>query len=164
MALRPVQRIKHVVDQSGVITANTVQEIVVVLAKDSPTIGNISQVETGSKVYGIYLKVVVASNEATVAGAIPNIYMVIQKSPGGNIANVNPVIVGADDDKRFVLHQEMSMIQNQENGNATVLFDGVVVIPRGFNRFGPNDELRLLIVCPQIDISWCMQSHYKEFR
>ncbi len=164
MALRPIQRIKHVTDASATIASGVQFTVNLVAANDAPVIGSTAQVITGSKVYGIYLKVVVASNEAQVTGAIPNVYMMIFKNPGGNLTLPSANAVGASDNKRFSIHQEMSMITNIVSAAPTVLFDGVIKIPKGLSRFGPNDLLTIAILAPAIDISFCSQTHYKEFR
>ncbi len=164
MALRPVQRIKHVVDSNSTLASATDLPIVIAGATDTPTLANTVGVITGAKVYGVYLKILMASNEATVAGAVPNIYLAVMKNPGGNLTNVQPNIVGADDDKRFVIHQEMSMLENRISGIPTVLFDGVIKIPRGLSRFGPNDTLLAIVRSNTINVTICLQAHYKEFR
>ncbi len=164
MALRPVQRIKHVVDVSATIAAAAQLNTAVVTAKDAPVLSNTAEVVTGSKVYGLYIKVLMASNEATVGGAIPNVYLAVWKNPGGNLAAIGLSSVGANDNKRFVFHQEMSMITNQISAAPTVLFDGVVKIPKGFSRMGPNDIINVSVVSITVNVSFCMQVHYKEFR
>ncbi len=164
MALRPINRIKHVIDTSALVGKNVVFGVDLIHTVDAPVISVVNQCITGSKVNGIYLKVLIASNEATVAAAIPNIYMTIQKNPGHNLGSVAPNNVGANDNKKFIIHQEMSMIENRISGNATVLFNGVIKIPRGYIRNGPDDRLELNILCPSIDITFCVQAHYKEFR
>ncbi len=165
MALRPVHRIKHVIDASAVLAKDTQLNQSLVLAVDAPTLGNITQVETGSKVNGIYLKVEVASNDAIDLGAIPNCYLMVFKNPGGNLTMPNANVLGTNDNKRFVIHQEMIMLQNAGQGsNPRILFNGVIVIPKGYRRFAPNDELRAQVFSPQLDIVVCFQCHYKEFR
>ncbi len=164
MALRPVHRIKHVVDSSGILAAGTQIEVNLITSVDAPVLANTAECETGSKVNGVYLKILGASNEATVAGAIPNFYLAIWKDLGGVQTAPNPQTVGDDVNKRQVIHQEMSMIQNQISSNPTVLFDGVIKIPRGYIRNGPGDKLVAVIKCPAINISFCVQCHYKEFR
>ncbi len=163
MALRPVHRIKHVVDQSATLTAGTTIVIDLIKSVDAPVLANSTEVETGSKVNGIYLRVEVASNE-TDAGAIPNVYLAIVKNPGGSIATINPQAVGVNDNKRFVIHQEMLMFQNLAGGNARTLFNGVIALPRGYRRFGPNDLLTLNLKSTAVNIAECVQCHYKEFR
>ncbi len=165
MALRPVQRIKHVVDSSATLAKNTVLPQTMVNTVDAPVLANVADIVTGSKVYGIYLNIQVASNEAHVAGAIPNVYLIVAKNPGGNLAFNNPNAIGSDDNKRYVIHQEMILIENQGAGsNPKTLFNGVVKIPKGYSRFGPNDLLIIEVFCPQLDIAFCVQAHYKEFR
>ncbi len=164
MALRPVQRIKHVVDTSSTVAAAAQFNFDLVGATDTPTLANLAGVITGAKVYGVYLKVLCSSNEAADVGAVPNVYMIIFKNAGGNLTIPTANQVGGNDNKRFVLHQEMSMNQNLRGGNPTVLFDGVVKIPKTYNRFGPNDTLQVGILSPALDIALCLQCHFKEFR
>ncbi len=165
MALRPVHRIKHVVDLSQQLAQGTQLNLPLIEAKDAPVLASPTQVETGSKVNGIYIHLEAASNEAIDLGAIPNFYMIIMKSPGGSINVPVPESVGTSDNKRFVIHQEMVMLENKGQGsNARVIFNGVVIIPRGYRRFGPNDVLNLAIKCPALATVSCLQAHYKEFR
>ncbi len=132
-----------------------------ITAVDAPVLANTSEVETGSKVNGIYLHVEVV---ATTSAALPNVYLAIAKNPGGNIVLPNPNTVGASDNKRFFIHQEMVMMQQQTNSNPRTIFNGVIAIPRGYRRFGPNDLLQLQIFAPGVNISYCIQCHYKEYR
>ncbi len=164
MALRPVQRIKHVTDQRATLAAAAELPLSVVIASDTPDLATEEEVQTGSTVHGIFLKCIVASNETTVAGAIPNVYMIVFKNPGNNLVLPASDSVGNNDNKRFVIHQEMVMIENQISGNPTTLFQGVIAIPRGYRRFGPNDRLQVQFLSPQINISVCLQCIYKEFR
>ncbi len=164
MGLRPVQRIKHVVDFSATLAAGTQLGVNLIKARDAPVIANTAEVITGAKVHGVYLKVEVASNEAQDVGAIPNVYMAIFKNPGAALSAPAISAVGSDDNKRFIIHQEMIMLDNKLGGNPRILFNGVIKIPKGYSRFGPNDNLQVLIVAPALNIALCFQCHYKEFR
>ncbi len=163
MALRPVHRIKHVVDASATLTAATQLATPLIVTVDAPVLANQEEVETGAKVNGIYLKVEVGGNEAT-ASEIPNVYMIVWKNGGNNLTAPAVNNVGANDNKRYVIHQEMVMLNNVVGGNPRILFNGVIVIPRGFRRMGPNDRLILEIMAPAVNITLCVQCHYKEFR
>jgi len=163
MALRPVHRIKHVVDKQAGLAGGTNNATELILAVDAPVLAQTNQVETGSKVNGIYLKVEVVNTEAT-QGVLPNCYMIVAKNPGGNLTFPAANAVGVDDNKRYVIHQEMVMLQKQAGSNPRTLFNGVIVIPRGYRRFGPNDTLRLNVLSPGVDVDLCIQCHYKEFR
>ncbi len=164
MALRPINRIKHVVDISATLAAATQLNNVIALSTDTPDLAGTTDVETGSKINGIYLKVEVASNEAFDSGAIPNVYMSVFKNPGGGLPTPVPNAVGGNDLKRYIIHQEMIMINNTIGGNPRVLFNGVISIPKGYRRNGPGDAWVISILSPAINIALCMQAHYKEFR
>ncbi len=162
MALRPVHRIKHVVDTEGGLTIGTTSVNAVVIAKDAPTLSSVAEVETASKVYGIYLKVEVSHTAGT---GRPNCYLAVMKNPGNNLTVVDPTAVGGDDNKRFVIHQEMVMMSGDAgNGLPRVLFNGVIKIPKGMSRFGPNDRLIVLLQSKTVTGDFCLQCHYKEFR
>ncbi len=166
MALRPIQRIKHVIDTSATVAAAAVTPFRLVTSIDdpSPLTAN-PECETASKINGIYIRMEVASNEAIDLGAIPNVYMYLWKNPGGNLTRPAPNAVGGSDNKRFVIHQEMSMIENKGQGsNARTLFNGVIVIPKGMRRNGPNDIWEIAFLCPALDTAVCIQAHFKEFR
>ncbi len=163
--LHPVQRIKHVIDLSQVLAKATTLPLTLIEAKDAPVIANVREVVTGSQVHGIYLKVEVASNDAQDLGAIPNVYMAVYKNQSDALGSIVPNTVGGNVLKKFVIHQEMIMIQNTGQGGVPrILFNGVIKIPKGYSRFGPDDRLTITILSPQLDTVSCLQCHYKEFR
>jgi len=164
-ALRPINRIKHVVDNTGTLAANAQANFVIASTKDAPVLANISEVETGSKINGFYIRFEVASNNALLDGAIPNFYLDIFKNPGGNLTNPNPSSIGDNDNKRYVIHQEMTMIENKGKGsNARTVLNAVVIIPKGYRRNGPGDLWTINTICPALATVQCLQVHYKEFR
>jgi len=161
--LRPVNRIKHVVDFQFAVVGGTILSRNLIVSTDTPTLAATNNVETGSKVNAIYLKIECVNTEAT-QGVLPNVYLAIMKNPGGNLTDITPNTVGLDDNKRYVIHQEMIMLQKQTGSNPRILFNGVIVIPRGYRRNGPNDILKAIILSPGVDLDACLQCHYKEFR
>ncbi len=162
-SLHPVNRIKHVIDAQGTVTAGATLEQALIQTVDAPVIGTTTECETGSKVNGIYLKVEVASNE-TDAGAIPNVYLAIFKDPGGLLVTPNPTSIGDEVLKKYIIHQEMVMLNNVAGGNPRVLFNGVIAIPKGYRRNGPADRLSVLLRSTAVNFAFCLQAHYKEFR
>ncbi len=161
LGLRPVNRIKHVVDSQNATAAGTQASFNLIVSNDSPGLANTAQVLTGSRVSSIFLTVEVV---ATTSAALSNVYMIIFKNPGGNLSTPAANTVGANDDKRYVIHQEMIMMQQQTNSNPRTLFKGVIRIPRGYQRAGPNDVLLVALLAPGVNINFCIQGHYKEFR
>ncbi len=163
MAMMPINRIKHVVDSSATLTAASVLPIRIVLAKDAPVLANVTEVVTGSKVYGFYLRVEVGVKDIA-AGVISNCYLMVSKNPGGNLTMPAPNSVGSNDNKKYIIHQEMVMLNNVSGGNPRTIFNGVIKIPKGYSRFGPNDTLDVSILAPAVNTVVCLQAHYKEFR
>ncbi len=162
-SLRPVNRIKHVIDVQGAIAATAGTNVTLVLASDTPDLATTNEVQTGSTVNGIYLHVEAIKTSAT-ADTLANVYLAVFKNPGGNITNPTINAVGASDDKRYVIHQEMIMLSQIENSNPRIVFNGVIAIPKGYRRFGPNDSLIARLLSPGVDVNFCVQAHYKEFR
>ncbi len=148
-------------DNQGGVVLNTQNTTDLIVTVDTPALANTRNVETGSKVNGIYLNVEVY---ATTDAALSNVYMAIVKNPGANLTFPNANGIGSDDNKKYVIHQEMKMLEQSINGNPRTLFNGVIVIPRGYRRNGPNDKLSMLIFAPGVNINLCSQCHYKEFR
>ncbi len=163
-SLRPVHRIKHVVDAEGGTTAGVDSVIDLIVTVDAPVLANVNNVETGSKVNGIYLRVECLHSSG--AGR-SNMYLMIFKNPGNNLggSRPSPNAVGASDNKKYVIHQEMIMLNGDAgNGQPRVLFNGVIKIPRGYIRNGPQDRLQLVLLSPTVLGDFCVQCHYKEFR
>ncbi len=158
--LHPVMHIKHVVDVQGGLLAGTQLDTNIITAVESPSLANVKEVEIGHTVNGIYLKVEIV---ATSSAALSNAYMMVYKDPGGNTTPPQANAVGASDNKRFSIHQEMIMLQKQDGSNPRTLFNGVIVLPRGMRRFAANDLLIVSILCPGITADFCIQVHFKEF-
>ncbi len=160
-SIRPVHRIKHVVDQQLGLSLGVQQIFDLANTIDAPVLAQTNQCETGCTINGIYLNV---EAYARTSGALSNIYMAVVKNPGNNLTFPNANVVGSDDNKRFVIHQEMKMLERNVNGNPRTIFNGVIVIPRGYRRQAINDTIKVLFLTPGVDADVCFQCHYKEFR
>lgn len=159
--LRPVQSIKHIVDVQGGLLVNTTVVNTLVNVVDTPSVGTTNGVLAGSSVNSIFLNVQVA---ATSTAALANVYMAVYKNPGGNIATVDPQIVGGNDNKRYVIHQEMLMTEKNTTAIPRTLFKGVIRLPRGMKRFTYGDKLEITLKSPGTTYDFCYQTIYKEFR
>ncbi len=161
LALRPVNRIKHVIDTQLSQVAGTATAATLAESKDSPVLANVQEVLTGSTIRGIFL---VVEAYATSSAALSNFYLMIFKNPGGNLTFPNPNVIGSNDNKKYVIHQEMVMFQKVTPSNPRTIFKGVIVIPRHLQRMAPGDFLSLKVFSPGINSDVCFQCHYKEFR
>ncbi len=160
-ALRPVNRIKHVVDSQFGLVGGTPVNTALVASVDAPVLANTAECETGSTVNGIFLSIEVS---AINAATLPNVYMMVFKNPGNNLTFPNANVVGSDDNKKYVIHQEMVMLTGLVNSQPRTLFKGVIAIPKHLRRNGPTDRLFVQVFSPGITVNVCLQCHYKEFR
>ncbi len=160
-SMRPINRIKHVVDSQAATTAGTQIATSLVDSVDTPTLADTDGVETGSTVNALYIK---SEAIATSSAALPNCYMFLFKNPGGNLTAPTANVIGASDNKKYVFHQEMIMFQKQDGSNPRTLFNGVIRIPRLYRRCGPDDNISILFFSPGVNFEVCLQCHYKEFR
>ncbi len=161
-SLRPVNRIKHVTDSQFAVALGVVRTEILAISKNAPSLSVSNEVLLGSTINGIFISLEVVNTG--VAGVLANCYMMVVKNPDGNLTFPNPNVVGVDDNKKFVIHQEMVMLEMKDNSNPRTLFKGVIAIPRGYRRMGPNDTIEVHIFSPGIEITGCIQTHYKEFR
>ncbi len=164
-ALHPIHSIKHVIDTSaGNVAAGTNVNVNLIKAVDNPdALTNQEDIAVRAKVNGIYLDVEVSCDEDVVA-QIPNAYMIVYKSPAGVVPAILPAVVGTTANKRFVIHQEMVMLDGHAVGNPRTLFKGVISIPKSFRTFADGDQLQLRIQAPSVKFNYCVQCIYKELR
>ncbi len=134
---------------------------------DNPTLGTPIECAIGSTINSIFITVEGVGQEAG-AGKTPNFYFFIAKNPGSNLTFPNGNAVGANDNKRFVIHQEMVMLQAlaSDEGVPRNIFKGVIKIPKVYRRQGPGDQLIAAFFIPStgVSVTSCLQCHYKEFR
>ncbi len=162
--MRPIQRIKHVIDKQDAAALGVQNTTVLVDTVDAPVLASTAQCITGSTVNAIYLKVEVSTTSGT---ALANCYLAIMKNPGTNLTAPLANTIGSSDNKKYIIHQEMIMLQKFDAdvaANPRILFNGVVRIPKLYRRNGPDDNLLLLVLSPGANIDLCIQCHYKEFR
>ncbi len=96
--------------------------------------------------------------------------MAVSKNPGNEHVIANPSSIGDSDLRRYVLHQEMTMISAVVTNGSTfprTMFVGVIKIPRGFKRMGINDRLLCSFALDDGELTGivnaCVQCIYKEF-
>ncbi len=161
-SLRPVNRIKHVVDAQYATPLNVAVDTILVNSVEQPTLSDTAFVIQGSTVNGIFITVEAVNTG--VAGVLANVYFMIFKNPGGNLTFPNPNAVGASDNKKYIFHQEMLMFQMVDNSNPRTLFKGVIVIPNHLRRMAIGDLITVRTFSPGVETNVCVQAHYKEFR
>ncbi len=160
--LHPVKSYKHVVDLQGALAAGgNSTDFVIADAVDAPVLASPAQVQVASTVSSIYLNVQAAVDSS---GALPNFYMYVYKNPGNNLTMPGANVVGVDDNKRWVIHQEMKMFEETTNGIARTMFAGVIKVPPRLRRMGQDDIIAVRLTTPGVAVQFCCQAIYKEFR
>ncbi len=162
---RPIDSIKHIVDLQGGGAVGTKTLGTLIDTQENPVLANADNVQPGCRVNSIYLNVqVVATSEA----ALPNIYMIIYKIPGANIAGSavpNANATGTNDFKRQVFHTEMRMLSNSGSTQIPItIFNGVIRIPRVFHTMRIKDFVQVQLFAPGVTFEYCIQCIYKEYR
>ncbi len=168
LSLRPVHSVKNVVDIATTVILAVENLLPVVETVDAPTLGNPTQIETGATVKAIYLRVeAVATNQHS---GVPRLYMGVYKNPSTQLGFPAVNSIGNDERKRFIFHQEMTMLAATLSGTDNfprTVFQGVIKIPPRFRRFGHADNLYVLLQHGSGETtgitSACVQCIYKWF-
>ena len=167
-SIRPVQSLKHIVDIPTSTVLAVQSTVPVIVAVDSPTLAGVTEVQQGSTVNAIYLRVEVISTTSWTG--VPRVYMAVFKDPGDNLVNPLANGTGVSDSKKFIIHQEMIMVDGVPDVSEfpRTLFQGVIKIPPRLKRFGYNDRLYVLLQNGAGETTGianvCVQCIYKEFR
>ncbi len=163
--LRPVNTLKHVIDNQGGLIGGTQAFVDIVTGKDNPVFAsNPEACSIGSHVRSIFLNIQVA---ATGTASLANVYFYIYGNPGGNIGTgqvPNGNVVGTSEFRKMVFHQEMMMTEKNTTAFPRTLFRGVIKIPRKFNRIGADDKITIALFSPGVNYDYCFQCIYKEIR
>ncbi len=158
-SIRPVNSRKNVKDQQGGLAIGTQTTVALADAVDAPTLASPVSVATGSVINGFFLNVQV---RATTEAALPNAYMAVAKNTGNNLTFPDANAVGVDDNKRFVIHQEMAMLSGSTEPSIPItLFKGVIKVPKHMRRMGPDDQWQCLLFSPGVTADFCVQCIYK---
>ncbi len=167
LAIRPVNSLKHVIDTAtSAVPGGITSVIILAEVEDAPLASNPVQIRIGSIINAIYLRVEVLATGSSVA--VPRIYLAIQKNPGNEHPNANPSSIGDSDLRKFIIHQEMTMVgEGTDNPIPRTMFQGVIKIPSRYRRFGVNDRLTANFALDDGEtthiVNACVQCIYKEF-
>ncbi len=161
--MRPVNSQKHIVDIQGQtnLTANTFN--ILANTVENAVLANNADVEKGSNISSIYLNVQAVGGGAS--GVLSNIYMYIFKNPAGLITTFpDGNQTGTSEFKKQIFHTEMRMLSDDNDSIPVALFNGVLRIPRKFQRMGIDDTIGLVLFTPGPVANFCIECIYKEFR
>ncbi len=170
--LVPIVSRKAVVDDSGVVPGNTSTVIFSASANclaqgvAAADITNVQEVTAGSKIFGFYLSLFAAYDTNQPAAAVPLIDWYIIYDKGNSMGTAFtatglpvPGATGTHNNKSKIIHEEKGLGGEKNDGYA-MIFKGVVRVPRGMQRIGFEDRLRV-VMRSNDDIVYCAKAIYK---
>ncbi len=161
---RPINSIKHIVDNQGGLVAGTNTQVTLIDAVDAPVLATANQVITGSRVNAIFLNVQVS---ATQTSALANVYFYLAKNAGSNIVGTSfpdGNVTGVSDFKKLIFHTEMIMTEKNTTAIPRTIFKGILMIPKHMRRMGHDDIIQINLFSPGVTFEYCVQCIYKEYR
>ncbi len=161
--MRPVQRIKHVVDAQGSVTATpgNVPILKVVDARSTPF--DPTEVLVGETVNAIFMSVfMIGSTGAPVSGPAEWYFAKSRSSQDIVVDFPNPGATGASDLRNQIFHEEKGL---PGSGDGTpMVFKGVIAIPRGTRRMRSGDQLFFKVIANGSDVNnFCIKAIYNSF-
>ncbi len=121
----------------------------------------VNEIQEGSIVKAVYIEIWLRSAATTAASG----QMVIYKSEGDTAAPDATEMAALGDwiNKKNIFYTTMGLF-NDVDADAITAFKGWLKIPKGKQRFGLGDKLRITTFSPTIDMHKCGFATYKEYR
>ncbi len=160
--VRPtINSTKHIVQFSiGTVTSAGVTTLELLNAVNVVNKNQVFEVEEGSVVKAIYVEIWLRAGSTTPASG----QMIIYKQPGDqpNPSTTDMAALGDWTNKKNIFYTTMGLY-NDQDADATVAFKGWLKIPKGKQRMGLEDSIKISIFTPTIDIQFCGFALYKEY-
>ncbi len=160
----PINSKKHIfqISQSTVAQAAAGTQTLVLAQEAGPTAPQ--HVREGAIVKACYVEFWVSQDSASVVGSYT---VVLFKDPGGNATTNSANLAALHDysNKKNILFTAQGLLTPNDGGQVPVI-RGWYKIPKGKQRFGLGDALRLMIRnnnATAIDINFCGLAIYKEY-
>ncbi len=160
--VRPVvHSIKHYVQFSlATVTGGAVVTDVPVVAVQRADLDTLSEITEGSIIKAIYIEMWIRSSSTTPTSG----QMIIYKSEGDTTSPTatDMAALGSWENKKNIFYTTMGLF-NDQDADATMAFKGWIKIPKGKQRFGLNDKLKISIFAATVDAVRCGFATYKEY-
>ncbi len=160
--VRPVvHSIKHYVQLSiATVVGGTVVTDVLVSAVAVDDVNTVDEVIEGSIVKAVYVEYWIRAGELAAGSG----QMIIYKSEGDTTSpnSTDMAALGDWSNKKNILYTTMGLF-NDQDADAIAAFKGWIKIPKGKQRFGLNDKLKISTFSPTIDLHRCGFATYKEY-
>ncbi len=162
--LHPVNSVKKVIDISGALASGTVSiNPIANVASTAWVDAGDANVPQGSRISSVYLSIFMYIDAPT-ASSVPLLEWFLCKNPGSNLTFPAPGAVGADDNKRWVLHEEKGLSGDIANGGTPMVFKGVIKIPGPKGKMSKDDQLQVRLLSPNHAGFFCLKAIYKFYQ
>ncbi len=150
---------KHYVQTSlETVTAGVPNHNVLVSALENPT--SVEEITEGSTVKAIFIEYWIRSASLTPASGQAIIYK--ESSDTTTPTATEMAALGDWDNKKNIFYTTMGLF-NDADADAINIYKGWLKIPRGKQRFGLGDTLRISVFSPSIDLHLCGFATFKEY-
>ncbi len=157
----PIHSTKHYVQNSlSTVAAGIVTEFLLVQSVTTAALNQPWEVVEGALVKAIFIEEWLRAGDAA-AGSFILIVEKVQQNSAAPTA-VEMAALHTYTNKKNVLFTSMGTL-NDQDANATPVLRQWLKIPKGKQRFGLGDELRIVIFAQSLDIIRCGFSTYKEY-
>jgi len=163
--LPPINTIKHYVHLGNAAIANgAVLDYVIAEAVVAPAVANAFSVREGSVIKAVHIEVWVIGAGAT--GEDTQFALILYKNPSG----VTPITfaqtsnLGAYPNKKNILYTTQGVVSTLTDGASAIpIVRGWFAIPKGKQRMGSDDSIRVAIASTGTILQRCGLSTYKEY-
>ncbi len=164
-SMRPIRRIKHVVDSSGVLTVTVSSTILASTVVTRTTPFSPVENEVGETINGMYISFyAIGSTGAPIDGPID---WFIAKARAGQTIGAggefpDPGDTGQSALRNQIFHEEKGL---SGSGDGTpMVFKGVIAIPQGMRRMRESDRIFIQAKATGADtLNFCIKSIYKSY-
>ncbi len=140
MSKRPINSVKNIVDGTFLtVGAGTVTAVILASTVNDYT-GGVADVPIGAKISSIYIYVSIQQQSVN---SNVDFYICNFPSPMAVAQLPVPGATGGDPFRKFILHEEKGLPGAANNGSPPHVFRGVIRIPKGRQRMGELDQIRL---------------------
>ncbi len=160
--VRPViHSVKHYVQTSiATVTGGAVLNTILVTAVAVQDVNAVNEVQEGSVIKAIYLEYWLRAGSTTPSSGQAIIFK--EGSDTTPPTATEMAALGSWDNKKNIFYTTMGLF-NDQDADAINIYKGWLKIPKGKQRFGLGDSLRLSIFTPTIDLQVCGFCTYKEY-
>ncbi len=160
--VRPIiHSVKHYVQKSiATVVGGTPDHTTIVLGAARDDVNTVTEVVEGSIIKAVYVEVWGRAGSTTPTSGQMIIYKRIGDSTDPSATDM--AALGDWDNKKNILYTTMGLF-NDQDADAIALFKGWIRIPKGKQRFGLGDRLKMSIFAPTIDLQVCGFFTFKEY-